>query len=292
MRTVHFFVLFMVLIKPIVAILWHQYANHLICILTVDEKENMALNNTFNELLNHNTVNRPGPFWKTQIRFQSIACCQMFLKEVIDAHKSHSNLFLIVDGKQLPITPFLILHSPVFDTILKTNNTTVITDYDYSTVDATLDLCHFDVPDNKSVQDAIKMHDFAHKYKISTAFQKIESYIISKYRASHFCIVAQYAFENQRKSLQYACADYFREKGDIISNLPEFKRFDDGLKEAITLTSVNLGWGPSFQFIPTIESVVYCYKTCQLRKNIFFNPRFRDLAKSKPQYKVELKFLN
>uniref|UniRef100_A0A7E4ULZ3 BTB domain-containing protein n=1 Tax=Panagrellus redivivus TaxID=6233 RepID=A0A7E4ULZ3_PANRE len=118
---------------------------------------------------------------------------------------------------------FLSLMSPVFHAIFSNNSaesksgTVEITDFEFETVKAAIDLCYGrEVPDN-SIKMVIKILRFAHKYEIKAVTTQLESIPRLNLSALNFCAIAQYAYDCSKDNLFTECCNFFKKHQTLSS---------------------------------------------------------------------------
>uniref|UniRef100_A0A7E4UT88 BTB domain-containing protein n=1 Tax=Panagrellus redivivus TaxID=6233 RepID=A0A7E4UT88_PANRE len=184
-------------------------------------------------------------FIRFEINFEPVSTPklpQISLEDIFsNLIQEEPDVFLSAGGKTVPLHRgiFSIL-SPSLKSLFSKASIVEITDFGYSTVKDTIDLCYGRAIGEKCVEDVIEMYKFSEKYVIGMANKKIEQFIEKDLLVSHFCSIAQNAWKFGEKSLQNKCAEYFRKNARNIIFLPEFVRFNADLKDKLICASANL----------------------------------------------------
>uniref|UniRef100_A0A7E4V4N0 BTB domain-containing protein n=1 Tax=Panagrellus redivivus TaxID=6233 RepID=A0A7E4V4N0_PANRE len=140
-----------------------------------------------------------------------------------------TDMELIVGSERMPCHKnFISMISPVFhamfshDTAESNSSQVEITDFDYETVKAAVDLCYGRQLENPSIDTIVAILRFADKYIITAVTNGFERLPLANLSVETFCTVAHYAYDCNKDALLAECSKFFKNHQAEIKETEKF----------------------------------------------------------------------
>uniref|UniRef100_A0A7E4V5P2 BTB domain-containing protein n=1 Tax=Panagrellus redivivus TaxID=6233 RepID=A0A7E4V5P2_PANRE len=147
-----------------------------------------------------------------------------------------TDMEIVVGCERVPVHKyFLLLISPVFNAMFSHNTVESksgrikISDFDYDTVKAAIDLCYGRQLEDPSVDTVVSILRFTDKYFITPITNEFERLLLLNLSTETFGLIVHYAYDCNKDVLLAECCNFFKEHQSEIKATEQFAEFPPAL---------------------------------------------------------------